>query len=120
MAVTTGTTWDIVLNAASAHPEPGGFSPRAAYQAALYGRVIVVDLRTPAQRSRDGELPARLQPVLVDPLELAAWLHESLAPLIVLLDDDGDRAARLAAGDRRVGAVRGGFAGWREAGLPVA
>jgi rhodanese-related sulfurtransferase len=121
MAVTTGTTWDIVLNDTTVvGSRARSVSPRAAYQAALYGRAVLVDLRSRRARDRDGDLPDRLAVAVVDRLELGLWLRESLASRVLLLDDDGARAGRLAAGgDPRVAAVEGGFAGWRAAGLPT-
>ncbi|MFV0426406.1 MAG: rhodanese-like domain-containing protein [Beutenbergiaceae bacterium] len=118
MAVTTGTTWDIVLNAAPA-PIARTVSPREAYQAALYGRAVVVDLRSERRRAAAGYLPSALAAV-VGRRELEVWLQESLAQRILLLDHDGERAVRLArGGDRRVTAITGGFAAWQGAELPV-
>lgn len=123
MAVTTGTTWDILLNdEPTTRLDPhGSVSARAAYQAALYDRAVLVDLRSARRRAHDGELPAGLSVAVVDRLELGVWLRESLTARVLLLDDDGDRAGRLAASaGPRLAAVAGGFAGWRAAGLPVA
>lgn len=122
MAVTTGTTWDIVLNerAVLTIPTPTATtSPRAAYQSALYGRAVIVDLRSDRVRDRDGHLPADLEVAIVGRLELGVWLRESLATRVLVLDEDGDRAARLARGES-VAAVEGGFAAWVAAGLPTA
>jgi len=121
MAVTTGTTWDILLNES---PTPLASSatttsPRAAYQSALYGRAVIVDLRSDRRRDRDGHLPAELDVAVVGRLELGVWLRESLATRVLLLDEDGARAARLARGTT-VAAVEGGFAAWVAAGLPTA
>lgn len=124
MAVTTGTAWDIVLNDSPLTAPTRtvtAISPRAAYQAALYGRAVVVDLRSARHRDRDGHLPPELASVVVDRLELGLWLRESLASRVLLLDDDGARAGRLAGGsDSRVVSIDGGFAGWVAAGLPAA
>lgn len=121
MAVTTGTSWDIVLANTSLVTPRAALSPRAAYQAALYGRAVLVDLRSARHRDRDGELPAEVATAVVDRLELGVWLRESLATRIVLLDDDGARAGRLAGGpDPRVTSVEGGFTAWLAAGLPTA
>jgi hypothetical protein len=118
MAVTTGTAWDIVLNDTSLAPVRAALSPRAAYQEALYGRAVVVDLRSARRRARDGDLPAEITSAVVDRLELGRWLRESLASRVLLLDDDGARAGGLAGGsDPRVTSVDGGFAGWVAAGL---
>lgn len=123
MAVTTGTTWDIVLSNSAVSPVtavPHTVSPRAAYQAALYGRAVIVDLRSARSRERGGELPTELTVAVVDRLELGLWLRESLASRVLLLDD-GARAGRLVAtGEARLAVVDGGFAGWLSAGLPVA
>lgn len=124
MAVTTGTTWDIVLSNSAVSPvtaAPHTVSPRAAYQAALYGRAVIVDLRSARSREGGGELPTELTVAVVDRLELGLWLRESLASRVLLLDDDGARAGRLVAtGEARLAVVDGGFAGWLSAGLPVA
>lgn len=121
MAVTTGTAWDLVLNDTSLTPVRAALSPRAAYQDALYGRAVVVDLRSAHRRERDGELPAEIWTAVVDRLELGRWLRESLASRVLLLDDDGTRAGRHARdGDARVTSVEGGFAAWVAAGLPAA
>ena len=124
MAVTTGTAWDIVLSnspVTSNRSPRAALSPRAAYQAALYGRAVVVDLRSAGRRERDGDLPDEITTAVVDRLELGRWLHESLASRVLLLDHDGARAGRLARGsDPRVASVEGGFAAWVAAGLPAA
>lgn len=122
MAVTTGTAWDIILSNSAVTPHPAAdrvVSPRAAYQAALYGRAVIVDMRGARSRARGGELPAELAVAVVDRLELGLWLRESLASRVLLLDDDGARSGRLvASGEARLAVVDGGFAGWLAAGLP--
>lgn len=121
MAVITGTAWDLVLNDTSLTPVRAALSPRAAYQDALYGRAVVVDLRSARLRARDGDLPDEISSAVVDRLELGLWLRESLASRVLLLDADGARAGRLARGSEpRVTSVDGGFAAWVAAGLPAA
>lgn len=120
MAVTTGTTWDLVLNDTTHAPvRAATVSPRAAYQAALYGRAVVVDLRSKASRERDGRLPAAIATAVVDRRELAPWLSESLATRVLLLDDDGEPVWRAGEGDARVTAIDGGFRAWVSDGLPL-
>jgi hypothetical protein len=124
MAVTTGTTWDIVLaNEPVSTTDPIGsaaVSPRAAYQAALYDRAVIVDLRDERRRRVEGALPAELSSAVVGRRELTVWLRESLATRVLLLDDDGALARQGNPVAPQVAAVAGGFDGWRAAGLPTA
>lgn len=121
MAVTTGTTWDIVLaNEAPTPPSTTAVSPRAAYQASLYGRAVLVDVRSAWVRARQGELPADLAAAVVGRDELTRWLRESLAARVHVLDGGASHGVDLAVGDARVSTVDGGFAAWLAAGLPTA
>jgi rhodanese-related sulfurtransferase len=76
-------------------------SPRAAFQAALHGRASILDLRTGAERAREGELPAYL----------SAGGDDGHREVIALAGDDG-----LTLG---LPAIVGGFTGWLTAGMPV-
>lgn len=122
MAVTTGTTWDIVLaNEAPVPAQTSAVSPRAAYQAAIYARAALVDVRPASLRARQGALPAELGAAVVGRDELRLWLRESLATRVHVLDGGAPVApGDLATGDARVSAVEGGFPGWLTAGLPTA
>jgi len=124
MAVTTGTTWDIILanEPASTTDSIGSaaVSPRAAYQAALYDRAVIVDLRDDRRRRGDGALPADVASAVVGRHELARWLRESLAARVLLLDDDGALVPHGSAAGPQMSVVAGGFDGWRAAGLPTA
>lgn len=122
MAVTTGTTWDIVLanEPVGAATAEATVSPRAAYQAALYGRAALVDIRSALGRAREGELPAELGAAVVDRSELQRWLRESLAARVLVLSDDVGTTTSIGVTDARVALVDGGFTGWLAAGLPTA
>ena len=89
---------------AAATPDSGSsrqLSPRAAFQAAIYGRASILDLRTGTERRREGELPAYL----------SVGSGEGHRAVIALAGQDG-----LTLG---LPAIVGGFAGWRSAGMPV-
>ncbi|QOR71982.1 hypothetical protein IM660_06980 [Ruania alkalisoli] len=124
MAVTTGTTWDAVLSARPAPPEPGSaaISVRAAYQAALYERALLVDLR---DQHANGEVPPDLAAAVLAPQELLGHLLNSTDPRpVILLSDDGQLAQETAEALAelelaRVSYAVGGFLGWLRAGLPA-
>ncbi|WP_052466553.1 rhodanese-like domain-containing protein [Mobilicoccus massiliensis] len=100
-------------------------SPRAAYQDALYGRAVLVDLRPCAARRAGGGLG--LGAVALDSDHGDALIRvQRLAETspVVLVSTDGTLAARIAAHLRSLGlawvdAVDGGFVAWQHAGLPV-
>lgn len=77
-------------------------SPRAAFQAALHGRLSILDLRTSRERAREGEVPGYLSQPRTD--------HH--CPVVALAGADG---ATLG-----LPAIDGGFRAWRAAGMPVA
>jgi rhodanese-related sulfurtransferase len=99
--------------------------------AAVEEGALLVDIRSDVDRERDGVVPGSLhipRTVLewrVDPE--SEWRSPHVAGLeerIVLLCDHGCSSTLAAAtlvelGFSRAGDVVGGFAGWREAGLPV-
>lgn len=127
MALTTGTTWDLVLSDAPRTDDPAaGLSARAAYQQALFGRAVIVDLRTANVRAREGEVDPTLKPVLLRPSELPAWLAATAQRVVnvLLLSADGTEAAvtaaTLAQAEAATQVVRGGFSAWRQQGMPVA
>jgi len=100
-------------------------SARAAYQDALYGRAVLVDLRPAPARAADGELGLDAFTFDSDhgrPAAAVRRIAESTP--VVLISSDGVLAARIAAQLRGLGltwvnAVDGGFAAWRSAGLPI-
>ena len=89
------------------------------------GTVTLLDIRSQALFERSGEraIGDRRFPADPDPAELASLDSERL---IVAYCDCPDEAASFGFGTRlrragfpRVGVLRGGMAGWREAGLPT-
>lgn len=113
-------------------PSPDRTSPRAAFQEVIAGHAILVDIRDHAQRSREGEVNPLLSPQVHDPV-LLEWRFDprsetrlpeaSYDARLVLLGDEAP-AARAARQLRELGIreathVAGGFAAWREAGLPT-
>jgi rhodanese-related sulfurtransferase len=107
---------------------------RAAYQMLLYGRAVLVDIRTREQRVAEGDVDQALGPIVVDAALLERrfdprstvrfpWVHEDL-PVLVLCSE-GYASAVAAASLVRLGLPRasevvGGLRAWREAGLPLA
>lgn len=96
-------------------------SARAAFQDALSGRALLLDLRDEANRQAQGRLPAHLALVVRPGVDLAAL---STHPVLHLLVDPDSivEPAQFAAYDRNrpvLLVVDGGFAAWRAAGLPV-
>jgi len=108
-------------------------SARAAYQAVLHGRAVLVDIRPEAQRRAEGEVHPDLGPVVIernvlewrlDPRSPARlpWVHEGTR--VVVLCQEGYASSLAAASLARLGLadatdVDGGLAAWRAAGLPV-
>ncbi|UFU04071.1 hypothetical protein LQF12_05635 [Ruania suaedae] len=125
MAVTTGTTWDVILAARPAPVEHGtALSVRAAYQEALYERSLLVDLREDHERELGGIHPA-LAAATLPPRELLGHLINTtdLRP-VVLISEDGrlaqETAETLAELDlAQVRYAVGGFEAWKQAGLPA-
>jgi rhodanese-related sulfurtransferase len=108
-------------------------SARAAYQEALYGRAVLVDIRPAAQRTLEGEVAAHLSPLVVE-RNVLEWRFDPRHPArlewagfdtrVIVLCEEGYRSslaadALLRLGVRRATDVVGGFRAWREAGLPV-
>ena len=108
-------------------------SVRAAYQEVLHGRALLVDIRPAAQRAAEGEVAAHLSPLVVE-RNVLEWRfdprHEARLPQagwdtrVLILCQEGYTSslaadALLRLGVRRSTDVVGGFAAWREAGLPV-
>lgn len=93
-------------------------SPRGAYQDALYDRAIILDLRAAATTG-----PAADPALVVRPgVDLSLLGGYRAVHLLVDEDDDFAEPAQLAQftpGRPQIRVIRGGFAGWRAAGLPV-
>lgn len=116
-----------LFSGTSTPPDPADISvsPRAAFQDALYGRTILIDLRPTPVRAIEGSLPERLGPLVLN--GATAGLRDiarlAVETSVTLVSSDGLRAARLADLLNRSGlwanAVAGGAAGWRSAGLPL-
>ena len=106
------------------------FPPDAAHAAAKEG-ALVVDIRSDLDRERDGIVPGAVhipRTVLEWRIDLdSPWRSPYVGGLdqqIVILCDHGCSSVFAAAvlvelGFTRAGDVIGGFAAWREAGLPI-
>lgn len=100
-------------------------SARAAYQDALYGRCVLVDLRPPAARLAAGDLDVGAVTFSADHgSAISAVRHLAENGPVALVSSDGVLAARVAQNLRALGltwvdAVAGGFDAWRSAGLPI-
>jgi rhodanese-related sulfurtransferase len=121
------TTVDEVLDEAREGLER--LTPQAALAAQRSGAVLV-DIRSEAQRARDGEIPGATR----HPRNVLEWrldpASDSRDPAIarrdvqvVLVCDGGYQSSLAAATVRRFGVdatdLIGGFQAWRAAGLPV-
>ncbi|GAA3686534.1 rhodanese-like domain-containing protein [Nocardioides ginsengisoli] len=109
-------------------------SARAAFQELIALDALLVDIRPAAQRAVEGEVAPWL-PVLVvernvlewrfDPRSDARLPEASYERRVVVLCQEGYTSSLAAESLRRLGVDRatdvvGGFAAWREAGMPVA
>ena len=109
-------------------------SARAAYQWALFGRAVIVDIRPAAQRAVEGEVHPDLRPVVIernvlewrlDPTSEARLDWVTPDSRIIVLCQEGYASSLAAAtlgriGLRRATDVIGGLRAWCEAGLPLA
>jgi rhodanese-related sulfurtransferase len=109
-------------------------SARAAYQLLLYGRAMLVDIRSASERRVDGEIDPALGPVVVDAALLERRFHPRSTvrfpwvtdeTRVLVLDQEGYASSPAAATLVRLGLTRatevvGGLRAWREAGLPLA
>ena len=109
-------------------------SARAAFQEALYGRALLVDIRPAAQRAAEGGVAAHLAPLLVernvlewrfDPRHAARLPEAGYEARVIVLCQEGYTSSLAADALLRLGVLRatdvvGGFRAWREAGLPTA
>jgi len=105
---------------------------RAAYQEVLFGRAVLVDIRPQVQREQEGEVHPDLGPVVIERNVLEWRLdprHRSSLPIadlelrVILICQEGYTSSLAADMLLRLGVHRstdviGGFAAWREAGLP--
>lgn len=109
-------------------------SPRAAYQAALWGRAILVDIRPAAQRRAEGGIHPSLGAMTVernvlewrfDPRHDARLPQASFDARVIVLCQEGYTSSLAADSLRRIGVHRatdivGGFGAWRSLSLPTA
>ena len=109
-------------------------SARAAYQEALYGRAVIVDIRPAAQRAAEGEIAGHLAPLVVE-RNVLEWRFDPRSDArlaiagrydlrVVVVCQEGYTSSLAAASLQQLGLHRatdlaGGFAAWRAAGLPV-
>ena len=108
-------------------------TPRGAYRELLARQAVLIDIRPEAQRAVEGEVHPVVHPLHVernvlewrfDPRSAARAEQASYNARVIVLCQEGytsslaaDALVRL--GVRRATDVAGGFAAWREAGLPV-
>ena len=126
---TNRRTLEELLDAARARIEQ--LEPTEAFAATKRG-AFLIDIRSDLDRERDGIIPGSLHiPRTVLEWRLdpdSSWRNPHVGGLgerIVLLCDHGYSSSLAAAalvdlGFGRAGEVIGGFAAWREAGLPIA
>ena len=108
-------------------------SARAAYQELLWDDAIIVDIRPVAQREAEGDVDPTL-PVLVVERNVLEWRFDprsdsrlpeaSYDARVIVLCQEGYTSSLAADALQRLGVrcatdVIGGYAAWREAGLPV-
>ena len=106
-------------------------SPERAAAAASCGEAVLVDIRPPDQRARDGGVPdAIVVPRNVLEWRCApdsAWRDPRVSDpgrVVVIICDEGYQSSLAAANLQRLGLraatdMIGGFQAWRAAGLPV-
>jgi rhodanese-related sulfurtransferase len=99
--------------------------------AAMGDEAILIDVRSEAQRERDGVVPGSL----FFPRNVLEWRCDPESPardervggrgrLLIVMCDEGYQSSLAAANLKRLGFERatdlaGGFRAWRAAGLPV-
>ncbi|WP_179503798.1 rhodanese-like domain-containing protein [Nocardioides daedukensis] len=108
-------------------------SPRAAFQEALTQRAILVDIRPAAQRVEEGEVHPLLSPLVIernvlewrlDPRSSSRIEQAAYDARVIVLCQEGYTSSLAAAALRQLGVSRatdviGGYAAWREAGMPT-
>lgn len=102
-----------------------GASPRAAFQDALYGRAVLVDIRPGSVRALRGAPDAPHRAIEATGAGLSQILTLGEQYPVLLLSADGTSARHIASLLRESGlawvdSVDGGFAAWERAGLPRA
>jgi rhodanese-related sulfurtransferase len=130
MAPPIRTTVHDLLERARARLERLG--PHEAARAVGERGAVLVDIRSDAQRARDGAIPGALfhpRNVLEWRVDPASGHHDpelsaDLDRLIVVVCQEGYQSSLAAAtlhdlGFARATDLAGGFAAWRDAGLPV-
>ena len=119
---------------ADARSRLGRITARAAFQELVALDAVIVDIRPAAQRAAEGEVAAWL-PVLVVERNVLEWRFDprsdarvpeaSYDRRVIVLCQEGYTSSLAADALRSIGIERatdviGGFAAWREAGMPVA
>ena len=107
-------------------------SAQAAYQEVTERGALLVDTRPAAQRAAEGEVDPALLPLVVernvlewrlDPRSDARLPEASYDARVIVLCQEGYSSSLAADALQQLGVnatdVIGGFAAWREAGLPV-
>ncbi len=108
-------------------------TPARAWQEVREGSARLVDIRPVAQRAAEGEVAGILDPWVVernvlewrlDPRQDAALPGVALTDRVIVLCQEGYTSSLAADSLRSIGIegatdVIGGFAAWRELGLPV-
>ncbi|WP_240617102.1 rhodanese-like domain-containing protein [Nocardioides speluncae] len=109
-------------------------SARTAYQEALWDRsVLLVDIRPAAQRAAEGELHEVMRPLVIernvlewrlDPRSSAKIPQAAYDARVIVVCQEGYTSSLAADALVRLGVSRatdlvGGFAAWRQAGLPI-
>lgn len=123
------TVWDVVLFPTRTAPSLSAgtqLSARAAFQAVLHERIVLVDLRDAAERAIAGEVASALDPQHVSAAELADWLVAVRGEWdrVVLLSGRGIRSDAVRRWLNRrfphldIVDVRGGFQAWLRDGMP--
>jgi rhodanese-related sulfurtransferase len=105
--------------------------PGQAEAASRDGRALLIDIRSEAQRARDGLVPG----ALFVPRNVLEWRCDPASPhrdpridgltqTLILICDEGYQSSLAAATLHELGLTRttdvvGGFRAWRDAGLPI-
>lgn len=109
-------------------------SPAQAWQEVREGAARLIDIRPAAQRLVEGEVAGVLDPWVIernvlewrlDPRQEASLPGVSLTDRVIVICQEGYTSSLAADSLRSIGITRatdvvGGFAAWRELGLPVA
>ena len=108
-------------------------SPAEAVRQVVDGQAVLVDIRPEAQRREHGNVPAGLDPIVVD-RDVLEWRFEPCGQWRLPAADSGKRVVLLCQqgyssslavesllrlGVREATDVMGGFEAWKADGLPV-